>query len=163
MKKKCDNCEKPATFHLTEIVDGKQTERHLCEDCAAAEGIAMKANVPISQLLEEFILQAGGAEQPGEDLACEVCGMTFAKFREHGLLGCPNDYDAFEKALVPLLERAQGEPTQHVGKVPRTAGKDQQRHTRLLRLRAELKSAVAAEDYERAAAVRDRIKELEDG
>jgi protein-arginine kinase activator protein McsA len=31
----------------------------------------------------------------------------------------------------------------------------------LLRLRAELKSAVTAENYERAAALRDQIKEVD--
>jgi protein arginine kinase activator len=48
-----------------------------------------------------------------------------------------------------------------VGKVPKRAGLDQKRQNRILRLRAELKGAVAAEDYERAAILRDQIRELE--
>ncbi len=155
MKFRCDNCGKPATVHLTEIADGKKVEKHLCEQCAGSEGITIKSNVPISQLLEDFILQSGEEKPP--DLRCEVCGTTFAEFREHGLLGCPHDYDAF----APLLERAHEGADRHIGKVPARAGTDQRKQNALLRLRAELKGAVAAEDYERAAGLRDRIKEME--
>ena len=48
MKKKCDKCDNPATIHLTEILGGKKIEKHLCEDCAAEDGITIKANIPIS-------------------------------------------------------------------------------------------------------------------
>ncbi|MGC9454121.1 MAG: UvrB/UvrC motif-containing protein [Phycisphaerae bacterium] len=169
MNFQCDKCGRPATIHLTEIVGGRKIEKHLCEDCAAEEGITVKSNVPISQLLEDFVLQTAStqpesgvsSQSDAPDLTCEACGMKFAEFRENGLLGCPNDYDAFADALEPLLEDAQDGHTQHIGKVPRNAGRSQKRQNELLRLRAELKSAVAAEDYERAAELRDRITELE--
>ncbi len=159
MKIKCDKCTKPATIHLTEIVEGQKTERHLCEDCAATEGITVKADVPISQLLEEFILQ-GSSEQRSE-LACDVCGTTFQEFQEHALLGCPRDYDVFREPLTPILERSHEGATEHIGKVPSGADSDQKKQTELLRVRAELRSAVNAEDYERAAALRDQLKDLE--
>ncbi len=160
MKYKCDKCNKPATIHLTEIVDGQKFEKHLCEDCASTEGITIKANVPISQLLEDFVLQSAAGKDI-TDLTCEVCGMTFSEFREKGLLGCPYDYDAFEPALAGLLERAQEGATQHVGKVPHRVGSDQKKQNSLLRLRAQLKAAINSEDYERAAILRDQIKEFE--
>jgi len=163
---KCDKCGKPATMHLTEFVHGETVEKHLCEQCAAAEGITKVAgNLPLSQLLEDFVLQTGsaapGREGQGAELTCDVCGLTFSEFREKGVLGCPGDYDAFADSLVPLLERAQEGASQHIGKVPHRAGSDQKRHNAILRLRAELRGAVAAEDYERAASLRDQIKELE--
>lgn len=162
---KCDKCDKPATVHLTEIIGGQKTEKHLCEDCAAGEGITIKSNVPISQLLEDFILQTSptdpGKPQERPELRCEVCGLTFSEFRSSGLLGCPHDYDAFEPALDGLLERTHEGVTQHVGKLPRRAGADQRKTNQMLRLRADLRRAIAAEDYERAAQIRDRIKELE--
>ncbi len=159
MKFKCDKCDKPASVYLTEIEGGQKIQKHLCEDCAAAEGITVKSNMPISQLLEDFILQGSGSAP--NDLRCDVCGMTFKEFRQQGLLGCPNDYDAFASALDPLLQRAQEGSCQHMGKVPHHADDGQKRHNAILRLRAELRAAVTAEDYERAAAVRDQIKELE--
>jgi len=160
MKWKCDKCDKPATIHLTEIVNGEKIEKHLCEDCASGEGITIKASAPLSQLLEDFILQSSGGGELS-DLTCNVCGLSFSEFRRQGQLGCPNDYDAFSEALVPLLERAQEGATQHVGKVPARAGKDQRKQNAILRLRAQLRGAIAAERYEEAAELRDRIKDLE--
>lgn len=161
MKKKCDKCDKPATIHLTEIVDGQKMEKHLCEDCAESEGITIKANIPISQLLEDFVLQTVEEGEAQTPLTCEVCGLTFSQFREKGQLGCPNDYDAFHEQLLPMLARAQDGNTQHVGKVPRRAGATQKKQTKILRLRAQLKQAIAAEQYERAAELRDQIKHVE--
>lgn len=162
MKFKCDRCDRPATVHLTEIIDGQKLEKHLCEDCAAAEGITVKTDVPISQLLEDFILQSSPeGQEDSESLKCEVCGLTFSDFRHQAVLGCPNDYDAFSSAIVPLLERAQEGASEHIGKVPQRAGQSQEKQTKILRLRASLKEAIAAEDYERAATLRDEIKELE--
>ena len=160
MKFKCDKCGKPATIHLTEIVDGDKLEKHFCQNCASTDGITMKTEVPIGQLLEDFVLQAGGIEEIS-DLVCEVCGMKFSEFRDGGLLGCPNDYDVFEVNLVGLLERAQEGAVQHIGKVPHGSDDVQKRQTAILRLRSELKAAINGEDYERAASLRDQIKELE--
>ena len=149
--------------YLTEIINGEKIEKHLCQDCAATEGITIKAEVPISQLLEDFILQSGiEAEAGAAEAACQVCGMKFSEFRNGGLLGCPNDYDAFEKGLLGLMERAQEGATQHIGKVPHGADEAQKRQAAILRLQAELKTAITAEDYERAAILRDQMKELED-
>jgi len=160
MKFKCDKCGKPATIHLTEIINSEKIEKHLCEDCAADEGITIKADVPISQLLEDFILHTTAADELLE-LTCNVCGLSFTDFRHQGLLGCPHDYDAFERALGPLLKRAQDGATHHTGKVPAKAGSDQKKQNTILRLRAQLKTAVTAEDYETAAKLRDKIKELQ--
>ncbi len=161
MKRECDKCGKPATVHLTEISDGEKIEKHLCEDCAAAEGITVKANLPISQLLEDFILQSAGHEDTS-DLQCDVCGLTFPEFRQRGVLGCPNDYDAFSEVLDPMLRQAQEGAEQHIGKVPERAGSGQEKQNAMLRLRGELKQAIAAENYERAAEIRDRLKEMEE-
>jgi protein arginine kinase activator len=67
----------------------------------------------------------------------------------------------FSRPLDGLLQRAHEGAIQHVGKTPAKAGADVERQTSVLRLRAELRDAVTAEDYERAAALRDQIKELE--
>ncbi len=161
MKIKCDNCDRPATVHMTEISGNEKVEKHLCEECAGSEGITIKANVPITQLLEDFVLATTAGAEVAE-IQCDVCGLTFAEFRHAGVLGCPSDYDAFEKALVPMLERAHQGATQHIGKVPQRADNDQARLNTILRLRGELKSAIAAEDYECAAMLRDSIKEAQD-
>ena len=158
MKDKCDKCGRDATVHLTEIVDGEKIEKDLCEECAVSEGVTIKTQVPISQILEELVLQSAAGGELGR-LKCDVCGITFMEFRQQGLLGCPNDYEAFEKVLVPLLERAHAGGSSHTGNVPGTAPADQRKQTELLRLRSQLREAVTGEDYERAAKIRDRIKD----
>ncbi len=160
MKFECEKCDREATVHLTEISEGQKIERHLCEQCAAAEGVTIKAQLPISQILEELVLHSA-AGQELTDLRCDVCGITFLEFREGGLLGCPNDYRAFENVLVPLVERAHDGASIHAGKVPANAADLERKQGELLRLRGQLKQAVAAEDYEQAAQIRDRIKERE--
>jgi protein arginine kinase activator len=134
-------------------------EKHLCEACAAKEGITVQANVGVSQMLEEFIMHTQQAKQLSE-LVCDQCGMSFLEFRHGGLLGCPHDYEVFAVALTPLMERAQEGASHHVGKVPRHAGGDEQRQGEMLRLRSELKEAIRREEYEEAAKIRDRIKEM---
>lgn len=161
MKRKCDNCQREATVHLTEIVENQKIEKHLCEVCAAKEGITIQAHVPISQLLEDFVSQGEQGPQQLGELVCEHCGVSFLEFRQSGLLGCPNDYTAFSDALTPLLERAHEGASHHVGKVPARAGGDERRQAELLRMRSLLSEAVANEQYERAAEIRDQIRELE--
>jgi len=158
MDHKCEKCGQPATVHLTEIFGDKKVEKHLCDRCMAEEGNVAKAHVPIHQLLEDFVLRG---DAPADDVACDVCGMTYAEFRKAHRLGCPNDYEAFAAQLAPQLAIAHEGAGEHIGKVPHRAGGDQQKQTALLRLRAQLKRAIAVEDYERAAALRDQIHETE--
>ena len=160
MKRKCDNCDNSATVHLTEIINGDKLEKHLCEACAAAEGVTAAPPKAINQMLEDFIMHTQQGKQLSE-LVCDQCGMSFLEFRQGGLLGCPQDYEAFGPALVALLQRAQEGASSHTGKVPAHTSGSEQRQNELLRLRAALKEAVQTEDYEKAAQIRDRLKELE--
>jgi protein arginine kinase activator len=165
---KCDSCGKSATVHLTEIKGGKKIEKHLCEQCAAQnEGIPVKAHTPINELLTNFVMAHSGLQKQA-GVSCEHCGITWAEFRQTGLLGCENDYDLFERDLAPLIQRAHDGATHHVGKVPVRRGGSAgggaaklRRQADLTRLRKELAKAVESEDYERAARLRDQIREAE--
>jgi protein arginine kinase activator len=158
----CRRCKKrQATVHLTEVVGGKKIEKHLCEQCAVDEGITIKSHVSLNDLLSNFIMAHGAASEEAASLVCPECGLGFVEFRQNGLLGCPNDYEAFKKPLLGLLERAHNGGTRHIGKLPARAGVDDRRHHDLVRMRRELDEAVKVEDYETAARLRDRIKTLE--
>ncbi len=160
----CDTegCGAEATVHETLIRNGKKVERHLCEKCARKQGIVYQTPVPINELLSKIVLSQGlgsseAASKPG---ACVGCGMTWAKFRQQGLLGCAECYRTFEKELMPLIERAHEGGVQHTGKSPRRAGaRSEILQGRLASLRRQLQEAVAAEQYERAAALRDQLRE----
>ena len=165
MKRKCDNCGKPATHHSVEIIKGEKIEKHLCDSCAANEGLAIKAaHTPINELLTNFVkLHSGAPAEPSSELACDNCGTTFSEFREHSLLGCPQCYNVFEENLAPLIERAHEGATHHIGKVPRRAGAGEHRQQRLLQIRRQLSDAVDDENYELAAKLRDEIRQFEEG
>lgn len=163
--RKCDKCDSPAAVHLLEIEDGQTSEKHLCEQHAVDEGLAVKiasvADSPIPELLDQFVLKHSGVATAAAGLQCDQCGLTYEQFTKSALLGCPACYAAFAAVLAPLLERAHEEAHEHVGKVPRTAGDDVARQQRLMQLRRDLDEAVTNEQYERAAQLRDEVRQME--
>ncbi len=157
----CQKCKKnAATVHLTEIINGEKREKHLCEGCAANEGVTVKAQEPINQLVAKFILAQTEANDLSQ-LTCEHCGITFMQFRNGGLLGCPYDYKVFREPLMGLLERAHEGNIQHVGKIPGGRENKHKRQHEIMILKKQLAEAVELENYELAADIRDKIKLLE--
>jgi protein arginine kinase activator len=162
----CQICNKnDATIHLTEISNGIRTEMHICEHCAAQQDITVKSHIPINELLSNLL-----SVQPTDDeffspteqqLACPKCGLTLAQFRKEGVLGCPYDYQVFEKSLRPLIEKAHNGGITHCGKIPLTTPTDTKKQMELLTLHRQLEEAVQREDYELAAKLRDKIKQNE--
>jgi len=157
----CQRCRAEATVQLTETVDGRVREVHLCGPCARRTGLPMPEDgppdLPLDAVVQGLIVAHVG-ELVG-DLArrvCPLCGLKFMEFRISGRLGCPNDYLAFDRGLLPLLRRAHNGVTRHVGKTPRRPpGPEAAEH---LKLRACLRAAVAREEYEEAARLRDRLR-----
>ncbi|MCL6446387.1 MAG: UvrB/UvrC motif-containing protein, partial [Alicyclobacillus sp.] len=84
----------------------------------------------------------------------------YNQFTQTGLFGCPNCYNSFAPRLEPLLRRIQSNVS-HTGKVPARAGKQVKTRKELERLRKELQQSVNAEQFERAAQLRDQIRALE--
>jgi protein arginine kinase activator len=161
----CEACQKnSATVHLTEIVKDEQgedvkREMHLCEDCAQKQGVGplLTPQSFLGQLVDPS-KETEGAE-PG--VTCPKCGLTYAEFRQRGRLGCSACYKLFQKGLTPLLERIHGS-TQHLGKIPSREGSSRKRERELTELKRELSRVVQREEYEKAAHLRDRIRELEE-
>ncbi len=161
---RCEICQnREATVHLTEITNGVRTETHLCEHCATEQGIAVKSHIPINELLSGLLsVQPSDEELAGmadREMSCPHCGFTLEQFREKAVLGCPNDYEVFEKSLLPLIKKAHDGKSHHCGKVPSRVPEDSKRQLRLAQLRRRLDEAVRSEDYELAAKLRDEIAE----
>ncbi len=163
---KCQHCEKPATFHITELTkpEGPKVV-HLCEE-HVREYLSQGNSPAGTGALANMLAKQLKLEQTKEHLAaldkktCPVCNITFAAFRQAGRLGCPYDYVCFESDLEPLLVNIHGAQI-HKGKRPtRVAGSPDQHH-QLIQLRREMRDAVAREEYERASELRDKIRELE--
>lgn len=156
---KCLFCDKPATVHLTDIVNKKKREVHLCESCAREKNLLPEPPGPQIDLTALMNMMLTPLQKPATVPAepnCPACGLTYAAFKAEGRFGCGHDYDAFREVLEPLLERVH-RASAHTGKKPVTL----QRAAEMDRLKTQLKSAVAAEDYEQAARLRDLIRQKE--
>jgi protein arginine kinase activator len=155
----CGECRKRrATWHLTTFVDGKPVQQHLCEECyAKKEGAQASPDEVFARLIEAVVPEL-------KQLAlrqCPSCGLDYLEFRQTMRFGCPKDYEAFDKPLEQLLTRFHG-AARHNGKVPLSAGREKAIQGRIRSLRKQQKKAVAEENYEVAAELRDRIKRLEE-
>ncbi len=150
---KCDHCDKPAVVHEVVIKGGATSEVHLCAEHAAERGYALPT-LPVTQLLAQF------TGQPRRAGVCPSCGLTFADFRQSGVLGCPGCYEAFMPQIASVIERAQAGAVHHVGRGPRRVEGLAERAALRTRLMQELDAAVAAEQYERAASLRDQLQSL---
>ena len=156
----CDLCEKMAVVHEVTVKNGVKEEVHLCEEHALEAGVTMPTQQPINELLTQFVISHGKRKSSSKKV-CAGCGLTFSRFRQMGTLGCAECYAAFETSLNPLIERAQNGATHHRGKTPRRAGTTVDRQLQVQHLVRELDEAVAAEQYERAAQLRDRLRSLD--
>jgi protein arginine kinase activator len=165
----CQVCKNnSATIHLTEIVEGQRNEMHLCETCAAKQGLTVKTQIPLNELLSSLLASGEQASTPPAGAlagpppaTCPECGITFEQFKQQSLLGCPNDYDAFAKQLDPVIRKSQAGGERHKGKVPSKAPAQVRQNLELTKLKEELEQALKIEDYELAAKLRDKIKELQ--
>ena len=163
---KCQQCDKLATFHITELTGGKPQELHLCEEHARQYLTQSDEEAATATSLAGVLAHQMAVGQTAEELArldqraCPICGITFYEFRNQGRLGCPHDYVAFATELEPLIINIHGE-TEHAGKRPaRYAGGTESR-TRLIGLRREMKQAISEERYEKAKELKDEIKNVE--
>jgi protein arginine kinase activator len=155
----CENCKEPTTIHLTQIINGVMHKIDLCAKCPQAKNI----DDPTGFSLADQLLGLGAAEEMkanSDELACPKCGFTQVDFKKSGRLGCPVCYETFRQGLEPLLRNMHRGP-RHKGKIPARCENASELRSRLESLESALKSAVDKEDYEEAAALRDRIRELE--
>ncbi len=164
---KCQKCDRPATFHITEMAGGSaEQELHLCEEHAHAylkqPDTSEEAPTTSGGLVAEKLVIGQTAEELArlDQQSCPVCGITFYEFRNQGRLGCAYDYVCFEKELEPLLLNIHGE-TEHKGKHPKNPPKDIEQQTKLIRLRRDMREAINEENYERASELRDEIRSIE--
>ncbi len=159
----CDNCHKrPATVHIKKLVNGRETNYNLCQVCASE---LMPDSATLFNSDSDFIhnfsdmlagfSNFGQKEIKKDKRSCPKCGSTYKNFQNSGRLGCDKCYETFEDELSTLLRRLQGS-IQHAGKTPGGMKKIGE----IEELKKELQNCVRKEEYERAAVIRDKIKEL---
>jgi protein arginine kinase activator len=168
----CDNCKKnEASVHITKFVNGIKHESNLCDACAhelngmnisGVGNMGFGNTFTVQDLLGGIIDYVNQSSQSNTShvATCKNCGMTYIEFKKTGLMGCSECYDSFKSSLLPLIKRVQGN-TEHVGKIPKKNGKEIMGRKQLLKLKEELNKAIFAEEYEKAANIRDQIRELQ--
>lgn len=160
MKQTCQRCSEKATLHITEIETDGYREVHLCHKCAHKYLQETDESSSGSGKSIGAAMKALSAEHAESTAVCPVCKLSFADFRASGRLGCPHDYEVFRAELLPLLDNIH-DSVRHIGKVPKRLPGDAKQQTHMIQLRQELQQAVAVEDYEKAARLRDQIDDLE--
>lgn len=155
---KCDQCDNPASVHLTQVLNGKMQKLHLCESCAQKMGVGQGATFSMSDLLlgkgvAEPLARAGGHK------SCPDCGWTLRKLKKVGRLGCPGCYRAFAEEIETVLQSIH-QATRHRGRHPQHLERKLNLRDRIETLEAGIAAAVADEAYEKAAGYRDELRKL---
>ena len=180
---KCQNCGKnDANTHLKQNINGNISESYLCSECAEKLGyggifgnfgsFGNFGNLGLFNGMFGSLLGGGFASSAlPSAVKCKKCGSTFGDIAERGTVGCADCYDTFRERLAPSIERIHGR-AHHIGKGADSANAPHEKATesqtkplsaedKIKQLRAQMQTAVDKQDYEQAAVLRDRIKELE--
>ncbi len=175
----CENCnQNEATIHYTEVINGVKTERHLCGKCMQELDYSMEGEFPFSKLikgiLSSHLMQNSKEANPMLHLCCDKCGMSYQDFTKIGKFGCAECYNVFGPLILDNIKKIQGSST-HVGrKYQSVCGTDDlsvqefdstvtDDEAKLKKLSEKLQSALAIEDYEQAAKLRDEMKLIRGG
>lgn len=157
----CENCGKnPATTYIKRVINGVKTEKHLCSKCAAALGYSVNTGNNLANILASMFgdMAYSGV---GSEKTCKCCGCSFNDIVKNGKVGCPECYITFIDELAPYLKRIHGN-VKHIGKIPnRSSLAVADPGSKVMTLRHELNTLIKNEEFEKAAKVRDEIRELE--
>ena len=161
---KCEKCGKnTATTHIHTVINGHVTDMNLCGYCAANSGLDRFEHLGLMNLLASvFDDNALNPDTEEKEIRCPGCGSTFADIAGSGLLGCEECYTTFYRQLMPTLNRIHGR-SPHVGKIPQSSAPRLSPTSRVEQLKKRLDRAVAAENFELAATLRDEIRSIEGG
>jgi protein arginine kinase activator len=155
----CQDCQKPCTIHLTQIINNQIVKMDMCADCPHAKKLQDPEQFG---LMEKILGKSGGSAGSGETpgaLKCPQCGFTEADFKRLNRFGCGQCYETFP-SLLKRLARQLHRGTEHQGKIPSHLDRHVMRR-QIEALRRDMQEAITKEDFERAAECRDAITRLE--
>ena len=149
---KCQKCEKEANFHYQSNINGEISEYHLCEGCAHEQELATAFSYESRPAFGGFF---GGAE-----LLDSFFTGNLTPFSGRSL---------FSPATIPIRlaffptapEISTNSAKKNTDNIPNTADAELSAKREISALRGQLRSAVEAEQFEKAAELRDKIRGLE--
>jgi protein arginine kinase activator len=155
----CESCQQhEATIHVTQVINEKSRELHLCEECAEETGLNLQGVMQLPEILFGMADAEDGVK--GTDRSCPSCHLRGSDFKKTARLGCPHCYEAFEQELRPMLG-AMHKGVLHKGKTPVCERRVIEAKAHLDDLRRQLDAVIEKEDYEAAARLRDLIRKAE--
>jgi protein arginine kinase activator len=168
----CQECHNAnASVHVKRRQGDEEVSVHLCRACAQKMGWSdplEDAKFPLAQFISSMMqdMTSGAPRERADevDAKCSECGLSFQEFSRTGRLGCGHCYESFRASMQELLRRIHGNTT-HEGRRPRRAPKPAEapaQDATLKQLKTDLDSAIADEDFERAAKLRDEIREFKE-
>ncbi len=164
----CQNCKKnEATTHIKRVFAGERTENHLCRDCAVSLGfgdIFDDLSFSMPSIFSSFFDDAVFALGDSRSARCEKCGSSFDDIVKSGKVGCADCYKKFYSELMPSIQRIHGK-VKHSGSVPEIVAhpitpKEKTAQEKITELEEELAKAIEEQNFEKAAVLRDKIKDL---
>ncbi len=152
----CQHChQKQATVYYSQNVNGKVTEENLCAECAKKRNVGMMSAFDFSDLFTESFVSRR-IQNRIRDRWQTLDNMIFKTFPNFELSGRDKDYA--RETTEPIILQVPAEE-EFSAKDVLTGKKEEQENSELKTLKEQLKIAIRMEEYEKAAEIRDRIKE----
>ncbi len=150
----CSKCHKnEASVYFKQNINGEVREYALCPQCAAEAELGF---TPINLFGSMFTPSRPKAERK----RCTLCSSTFDVIKKRGKVGCAECYSVFSDELKPMIDSIH-RGAKHIDRAPEGYSEKRKAENELEKLKNELKNAIEREEYERAAELRDLIKEKE--
>jgi protein arginine kinase activator len=159
----CEDCKKnTAIVHYTQIINNTKTVLNLCKSCSEKRGFSEPSGAtPHSFGVQSLVSKiANEYEEENNALACPSCGETYLDFKQTGKLGCGACYATFGPRIDDLLRKIHGSTT-HIGKMPGNVAPAVSQNRQIEALRTDMRRAIEREDFEKAARLRDQIRQME--
>lgn len=163
----CENCkQRPAHVKMTVTQNGEPFTRHLCDVCASQLHPFQNQQDPLTvhQLLTNLFTPEHATTQANREKSqwsCPTCGWTYERFVHRGKFGCADCYETFGNALPPVMKRLHNGNAEHTGQVPEAYEETRDLKRRIEDIRSRMQDAIAQEEFETAAELRDQARELE--
>ncbi|MCP3033244.1 UvrB/UvrC motif-containing protein [Halobacillus sp. A1] len=169
----CQRCHKrPATVHLTQVINGEKTEVHVCAYCAKEQGyMSDNQDFTLNDLLSglfnydkssSYKGKQSKSHQSNKQLKCPACGLTYQEFAQVGKFGCADCYKTFDDRLNPIFRRVHSGNIKHDGKIPKREGGNLHLKKQMNEYKTQLQNLIEQEEFEEAAKIRDQIRSLDE-
>ena len=164
---KCQKCGiRPATTHVTEIINGVKNEAYLCQYCGNIyhqnTGFHSIFKNNFDSFFDDFWKSPSSLGQATVSTAksCPNCGSTLNDIQSRGRLGCSECYSTFADFLLSAIKGIHGS-NRYTGRLPKRINTENKQLSEIEQLKAELSRAVENQDFEKAAELRDKIRGME--